>query len=180
MAKHIADNLERSANLPYPSKNDNSAPVVDRLRAICEVPLGLASAGILRDRLINVSFGDVGRGTQALVSISKQKIRECAARGDFSIFSPWFRYLGHNLEAMGLLSYSDRVKIDPWCCPEVDGIVRGPSRLPGYKMVLVPPPAQTTLPTNLERDGCTNMAPGLDSPFPDRVCSNKRRLLQLC
>lgn len=165
LARHVADNLERSAHVPCPSQNGKSAPIVDRLRAVGQIPLGLAAAGILRDFLSNVDLGRAGRGTQALVDLARTMMVECAARLDFSVFSSSYRYLGHNLEAMGLLSYAERAEIDPWCCNEVNKIVRAPSRLPQYKMTLIPRPAEDAVPTDLQLNGSANMVPGLGRPF---------------
>lgn len=165
LAKHIADKLVRAAHVPYPSQNGKSAPIVDRLRAVGQLPLGLAAAGILKDFLRNVNLGSAERGSQALVGMARTMMVECAARRDFSVFSSSFRYLGHNLEAMGLLSYAERAEIDPWCCSEVNTIVRAPSHLPQYEMVLIPPPAEDAVPTDLQLNGSANMVPGIGSPF---------------
>lgn len=165
LAKHIADKLERVAHIPLPSQNDKSAPVVDRLGAVGEVPLSLAAAGTLRELLENADLGRAGRGAQALVDLAKAKIAECADRRDLSVFSPCFRYLGHNLEAMGLLSYAERTAIDPWCASNIRQIVRGPARLPGYKMVLVSPPPEEAVPKDLQQVGLVSKAPGLGHPF---------------
>lgn len=165
LAKQVANNLERAAHVPYPSQNGKSAPIVDRLRAVGQIPFGLATAGILRDFLRNANLGRAGRGSQALVDMARTMIVECAARRDFSVFSSSFRYLGHNLEAMGLLSYAERAEIDPWCCKEVNTIVRAPSHLPQYKMVLIPPPAEDAVPTDLQLNGSADMAPGIGRPF---------------
>ncbi|MBK9316418.1 MAG: SUMF1/EgtB/PvdO family nonheme iron enzyme [Acidobacteria bacterium] len=165
LAKHIADKLVRAVHLPLPSQNGKSAPIVDRLGAIGEVPLGLAAAGILRELLANVDLGVAGYGPLALVALAKAKIAECAARRDFSVFSPYFRYLGHNLEAMGLLSYAERTAIDPWYTSNIHQIVRRPARLPGYKMVLVSPPPEEAVPKDLQQVGLVSKAPGLGRPF---------------
>ncbi|MBI5504841.1 MAG: SUMF1/EgtB/PvdO family nonheme iron enzyme [Deltaproteobacteria bacterium] len=164
LARHVAVNLKRAVQVPLPNEDQKSSPVIDRLRALGDVPLGLAAAGILRDLLADIDLGPAGRGPQALADLARRKLVDCAARRDLSVFSSCLRFLGHNLDAMGLLSGAERAAIDPWWGRDVEAIIRGPNRLERYEMVLMPPPVAEAAPSFLA-ESQVGMPPELNRPF---------------
>ncbi len=155
LAEHVARTLARSAAIPLPKHEPNSVGPIPRLRALGEVPLSVPAAGILRELLerdgawrqgcFAAETGDLQvlvRATEALIAISAQ-------RGDLSVFCSGLRYLGHNLEAMGLISQDRRHALDPWLTNDVGRIPRTLKSIPDYEMTIVPHPKPQALPLRL-------------------------------
>ncbi len=142
LAKHIASTLEIFADVPMPNDSIPQQCSLDRLRPLGDVPLAPSAAGILREMLAVIKCVGSQRQTllDTIVANVVRSIGRCVGRGDLSVFSPCLRYLGHNLEAMGLIQPRERLSLDPWCEQTVQEIIRRPMGLPDYAMVLVPDP----------------------------------------
>lgn len=152
LATHIASRLAHYAHVPIPQRDKGSLLPVDRLRPLGAVPLGVPAAEILAELLDKDHAWQHGvmksnvRGTNGLVEAVVRAIAECAARADLSVFCSSLRFIGHNLEAMGLIDRERRTLIDPWMEPSVANIVRSPAGLPQYQMVLIPSPHSSAMP----------------------------------
>jgi formylglycine-generating enzyme required for sulfatase activity len=167
LARHIAQALDRSRQVPTPSDSirELSVPFVDRWRSLGEIPLGLPAAGILREMLEHGSGNARKSSLAELLDLIIDSVARLAKRGDKSVFTSSLRYIGHNLEAMGLISSTQRETIDPWSDARLQSILDSPSKLPGYKMALIPAPLEGALPRYLREEHIRDSAPGLGRPF---------------
>jgi formylglycine-generating enzyme required for sulfatase activity len=165
LAAHIAKTFERTARVPTPTRDTHSIPFLDRMRVLGQIPLGLAAAGILREMFEQRRVSTSIPSPRALVDLAVSTIARLARRHDKSVFSSCLRYLGHNLEAMGLVSAAERQEIDPWSDDAIRAIVNGPQLLDSYTMVLVPAPSDAAVPQYLRNECIDDKAPGLGHPF---------------
>jgi formylglycine-generating enzyme required for sulfatase activity len=130
LASHICERLSDSDNIP-------GVEVRDTLQFLGRVKLDRVTAAILRERLPEAA-------RLSLIEASRLFLFDLAARGDFGVFQGNLRYLVTNLKALGYLSESDALLVDPWP-PHLECILRPPAAIPDYEFVLVPPASSAAI-----------------------------------
>jgi formylglycine-generating enzyme required for sulfatase activity len=166
VARHISRMLSLTRAVPQQVADPTGIASVERWRFLGEAPLGVPAASLLRE-MLELKRRDGGEGAISPQSIASEAIlgmTEAAKRENFSVFSPCFRYIGHNLESMGLLSTNERRGFDPWVWPEVMRSFRQTTALPALDMVLVPAPSAGAIPTAFSELGVVG-SPIASEPF---------------
>lgn len=126
LARHVVQRMTESGPL-------GEMPDEVRLRYLGRIRFGPTVAALVSDLLSEkgLTLADIRhRGTNLL--------RLLAQRGDYRIFSPWYKHLASNLATMQAIDISYAEQLNPWS-PEVSAIVRPPRALTGYQFAIVPP-----------------------------------------
>lgn len=126
LARHIAQRVTESGPL-------GEMPPEVKLRYLGKFPLGPTVAALVSDLL-----GQKGRSLSDIGRLSSAFLRSLARRGDYRIFSPWYKHLASNLAAMQAVDRSYAARLNPWS-PEVSAIVQPPQALTDYEFAIVPP-----------------------------------------
>ncbi|RYD73587.1 MAG: hypothetical protein EOP84_21300 [Verrucomicrobiaceae bacterium] len=110
-------------------------------------------AGPLAESLMRARFGD-NYGLQCREPLRQAVAalyRSLAGQKRFQVFSPRLRHLPHNLEAMGVITADERIRLDPWSADVLEFAERTPYESAG-SLVLVPPVRDLGLLAKMEED----------------------------